>query len=441
MTAVAAVATTGSNFAGAMKSLYRHVRVEDMTYERRPMMALLPKFEGFVGKDMPVPIKYGNPQGVSPTFSVAQTNRTQLLVDAFTLTRTSIHSVASIEGEVQESSEADAGAFLSALAGAIDGAMEALSDTIETYIPRNGTASMATVGSESTTTLTLAVTSDHVNFEVGMVLQAGANEAQALRDSGNVAEVTGVNRRTGVLTSNANWTTSISGLAAGDHLYREGATSGEAPGTTVMGAAWSGGAESTADLGVPTGFSGWIPESGGFMEAVSGEAFFGVDRSVDVTRLSGNIYDGSADPVEEALIQGQSIAAGEGGAIDTLFINHAKYRELILELGSRARYERRLAQNDAGDIARIGFQSVVVDGDRGPIDVVSANKQRRTICHGLEMDTWLYATLKKPVRINDRDGNKLLREGTADNDEIRIVSRGNICCSAPGRNVAVTLSA
>lgn len=408
--------TNQTNFDPALKQIYRPKRIQDLTYDRRPMLGMCPKFENFEGRDMPVVLKHGNPQGISAVFATAQTNRTQLRVQDFVLTRVNRHGVATVDGETAESSRSNAGAFLNALSASIDGTIKGVSDSLESYMPRSGTGAIGTVGALSSMDLTLAILPDQVNFEVGMEVVASTADGGALRDTGDGVTVTAINRNTSVLTSDENWS-AIASIATTDFLYREGDAN-----------------NNSSDV-VTAGFEGWVPAT-----APDTTAYFGVDRSVDTVRLGGNRYDGTSDVIEDALINGQSVVANEGGAVDTYFINHLKNRQLSVTLGSKARYNRRLAKGGDGDVAHVGFTSIVIDGDRGPIDVVAANKCQRNTAWGLEMNTWSMNTIGKCVRISDLDGNRILRQASDDGVEVRVVHRGNLSCDAPGHNVRVGLS-
>ena len=119
--------------------------------------------------------------------------------------------------------------------------------------------------------------------------------------------------------------------------------------------------------------------------------------------------------------------------------HHSKYRDLVTAEGARARYNRTNAKNGGGDNLLIGFQSIVIDGDRGPIDVVAANKCQFAAAWGLELGTWVLASLGKATKILDEDGQSILRQSSADGYEVRCAFRGNLGCYAPGFNVRVTL--
>lgn len=381
------------------------------------MFALLPKDETFGGRNMPLVNRYANPQGVASVFSTAQSNATSMKLEDFVLTRVTQYGVAGIDGELIEASESEKYAFLEALTAKIDSVMDAVMDTLETYIPRAGNGMIGRVSTGSTvsaTTVTLADAADAHNFEVGMVLVDAASATGALEAGSEV--LAGVNRATGVLTAtSAAWNTVLTQLTAGDYLFRQGD------------------AYNNASNKVVTGFLGWIPASA----PSAGDSFFTVDRSVD-SRLYGNYYDGSAGSIEEALINGQSYGSQVGGKVDTIFINHTKFRRLKMELGTKEWFVKN-AQGPDGDEAEVNFQAIRIQGDRGPIGVVPANKCQGTIAWALESKTWLLASLGTMPKLLKQDGLTILRQATADGYEVRVGARGQLGCKKPGSNVQILL--
>jgi hypothetical protein len=57
----------------------------------------------------------------------------------------------------------------------------------------------------------------------------------------------------------------------------------------------------------------------------------------------------------------------------------------------------------------------------------------------LQLDTWTCKSLNKLVKLIDADGQKMLREASADAFEVRIASDYNFGCHAPGKNAVITL--
>ena len=61
-----------TNFAAALKQHYTNERIENMVYKDNPFLAMIGKYENFGGENLKLPIKWGNPQGRSADFALAQ---------------------------------------------------------------------------------------------------------------------------------------------------------------------------------------------------------------------------------------------------------------------------------------------------------------------------------------------------------------------------------
>lgn len=401
-----ATRTSITNFDPALKQLYRSSNVAKATYKNRPLFGLLKKFEGFGGRNMPVVVQYGNPMGRSTTFATAQSNATEVKLEDFLVTRVSDYSVALIDGEVVEATRGDKMAFLQALKTKIDSAMAALADAIETKLFRTGTGSIGTVGSESTVSLTLAEIEEVCNYEVGMELGVSATDGSALRGSPSYATVTAVNRSTGILTSDSNWTAQISGLVAGDYIYVQG-----------------DGANGSGSLTCIAGLAVWLPTG-------TPSALFGVTRTTD-GRLYGTYHNGADGTVEEAMIDIQSKIAREGGSPDKFVCAHVQVRKLIKELGSKKEYTDVNAQDKKGRVANVGYRAVVVHGDEGPMEVIAANKCQAEIGWALTSSSWTLATLGNATKFLMEDGLRILRGSNYDGYEVRLGFRGNLYTNQP----------
>jgi len=184
-----------AKFDAALKDHYTDERVQNMTYQRNPFFALCPKYERFGGRKLPIPLIYGNPQSRSGTFSTAQTQSgaSSSLVEAFELTRVKDYAIATIDNETMEASEGDKNAFIEAATTEIDGAMNALTNSLAMNQYKSGYGERGVIGVLAGSVITLATISNIVHFEVGMLLQASPSLAGAvLRDSGDVITITNV---------------------------------------------------------------------------------------------------------------------------------------------------------------------------------------------------------------------------------------------------------
>ena len=96
-----------SSFDAALKQHYTDDVVLSMIYKDNPFLAMVAKMEDFTGKNLPIPLIYGNPQGRSANFAQAQSRGavTNSLIDAFTLTRVKDYSIATIDNETLEASK------------------------------------------------------------------------------------------------------------------------------------------------------------------------------------------------------------------------------------------------------------------------------------------------------------------------------------------------
>lgn len=397
-----------TSFGPALKSYYTKDKIEMMVYKDNPFLALVPKMEEFYGANLPVPIIYGNPTGRSATFSTAQSNKNNSLLKAFTLTRSKDYSLASIDNETLEASQNDKGAFLEAATVEIDGAMNAAARSLATALFRDGSGAIGRINATVTgTTLTLATAVDIVNFEVGMKIQfSSAATSASLRASGATLTVTAIDRSAGSMTVGANLNT-ITGLTSQDYINVQG--------------------DIEAKL---KGLDAWLPST------VSATSFYGVDRTADSTRLGGVRYDGSAQPIEEALVDALALAAREGGSPDYCFLNYANFSNLEKALGSKVQY----VSLGVDGVPSVGFRGMMINGPKGPVKVVADQNCPALVAYLVQMDVWKLYSLGMAPRILDSDGMKMLRESSADSVEVRIGYYGALGCRAPGFNCRVTLA-
>lgn len=410
-----------TSFDAALKEHYTDDRVENMVYKDNPLLALMPKYEQFGGRNLRIPLIYGNPQGRSASFSRAQTrgNVTNSKIDDFVLLRVKDYSIATIDNETLEASKGDANAFMEAAVTEIDGAINSLTRDLAIAMYRSGFGNIGVIGSISTTTITLASISDAVNFEVGqelvLSLSESSNVLKALGSSGNGLIITQVNRTTGVLTFGYNVTDATNGIptaAAGDYIFVRGDREDSATPTALK----------------MSGLEAWIPAS-----SPSSTPFFSVNRAVDPTRLAGQRLDGSALPIEEALIEGAAIVAREGGKIDHYFTSYEKFSALEKALGSKVQYVDLQAN------ATIAFRGIMVNGPRGVIKVVPDQNCPNNRAFGLNLEMWKLYSLGKAVRVIDTDGLQMLRQASADGVEVRYGHYGQLGTRDPRANINIQL--
>ena len=378
-----------TSFDAALKQHYTDDTVLNLVYKDNPLLALMPKYETFGGKNLPIPLIYGNPQGRSKTFTNAQTQgaATNSLIHDFVLTRVKDYSIATIDNETLEASKGNANAFMEAATTEIDGAINALTRSVAIGMYRDSSAYIGQVSATpASQVIVMKSSGDITNIEVNQVVEfwtakSGGSETN-IDTANSQTTVSAVDRSAGTFTLDV---TQDGGndIGADDYIFVEG----------------------DRGLGI-SGLEGWVPAA-----APGATAFFGVDRSTDTQRLGGVRYDGSSDPIEEALIEGASRAAREGAKIDHAFLSYAKYAELEKALGSKVQYV------DLKMTAEIAFRGVMINGPRGPIKVIPDQNCPDDVCFMLQLSTWKLYSLGKAVRVIDTDGLSMLRQASADGAE------------------------
>lgn len=396
-------------FTAALKQHYTNDQVENLVYKDNPFLALVTKMEDFGGLNLPIPLISGNPQNRSVTFTTAQGGTTTSSIKAFTLTRVKDYSFAFIDNEVMEASKGNGNAFLEAATTEIDGAMNSLTRSLATSMYRSGYGDIGVIatGGISSATITLATASDSVNFEVNQVLQLSATQSGALR-SGTVT-VQSVDRNLGTVTCTGNVTSGIAAAAAGDSIFINGD-------------------HTSGSITKVSGLEAWCPST-----APTSAAFFGVDRSVDPTRLGGQRFSGVGKPLEENLIDGAVKVAREGGKLSHYFMSYETYGSLEKSLGAKVQYV------DVKMNPEIAFRGMLINGPRGPIKVIPDQNCPTSRVFGVTLDSWKLYSLGKAVKILNSDGNEMLRQGTADGVEVRVGFYGNLATRSPGWNVNIQI--
>lgn len=396
----------------ALKELYDGQVVENLVYADNPFLAMVKKNTDFGGKYKPIPIITGVSQGRSSTFSNAQGNQSAVQVESFLLTRVSDYSIATIDNQTMLASATDKMSFLNGSKLLIDGAIRSCTNSVASALFRSGTGSIGQVsGAVTAGAITLSNVNDIVQFEINMVLQANATDGGTPRAA--LGYVIAVNRSAGTMTVSATGlggaAGSPAGWTSGDYLLVQGDNNLK-----------------------PSGLSGWLP----FTAPTSGDSFYGVDRSVDSWRLGGGRYDGSAQSIEEALIDGSSLVAREGGKPKTCVTNFASWGALEKSLGAKCVYI------DHKGPAEIAFRGIRVHGANTTIDVFPDRNCQPNFGYLLQMDTWALEGLGDvPQILRYGDGLEMLRVYNADAGEVRVGAYYNLRTNAPGWNEILKLSA
>ena len=415
---------TQSAVSGILKELYDDQKIQWLTYKDNPALAMVKKEEKFPGKYFPQPVVYGLSQGASATFSSAYNNQTSPSVAEFLVTRVADFSLATIDGQLLAAAQTDPGAFIDGAELMIDAAFQTAVNRLASAMFRNGAGTigqMAAFSNSTTTwTITLSNPDDAVQFEVGQTLVAVQNVDGSGTLSSDYADITAVNRNSGVLTATGS-TGSPSASWTGGNYYL--AVQGDTPSSSNNNFQPSG-STTTNSLLKLAGFAAWLPVAG----PGGSDSFFGVNRNLDVQRLAGVTFNGSNLSLEEALLQGTGRIALNGGRVDTGICSYSTYTALITSLGSKVQYIDE-------KIGEIGFRGVQVNGANTVMSVFPDRNCPDGLIYCLEMDSWVLRSQNPaPHILKYMDEIEILRVPGVDAAELRVGFYGNLICARPGHN-------
>lgn len=400
--------------AAVLKTQYTQGKVNSLVYPESPVFAAIKKRTDFVGDNKVVAFHYGNPQGRGANFTAGLANINTSAYGKVTITRKKDYAFGRVDGEAVDAAGTDAGALLNALKYEIDNAFYTAGRSIAAALFRNGGGARGQISSTSNTatpSITLANINDVVNFEVGMVLNTSTTDGTSGAKKTGTVTLTAVNRTTGVLTASGNWTAGIATAAAADYIFQNG--------------------DFEATNSMLAGLAAWVPSTD-----PTSTLFYGLDRSVDPTRLGGLRYnDNAGGLIEETLIKCSARMAREGATPDMAVLNPIDLGNMVVSLGNKVVYDRLKSSDDPN----IGFKSVQLMGAKGPIDIVSDLNCPSGGGWMLTKKTWCFETLKGAPRILNLDGNDMRASATEDSYVFRIGYYGNLTCNAPGWNAYFTL--
>ena len=394
--------------APILKTRYPTKKILAMSYEKDPLLGMLPKFTDFGGDQKNFVPRYGRPQGGSANFNVAQSNKTGSKYAKFAVTRVEDLYTASVKGQTVKATRGDANALVEAISSEMDGAIEGCAESAAVSLWRNGGGARGKIASgQGTTTVTLTQAADVAQFEINMWVQTSATDGTSGSVRTGHTQITGIDRDAGTLTTSANWNVNIPGTNAADFIFRDG------------------------DFGsMMSGLDAWIPSS-----APGATAYFGVDRTADVTRLGGIRFSGSGGPIDEVLIDAAERARREHGKPDVVYMNNLDYGPFLKLLGTKREYTSADATGGVG----VSYRAVELETSAGPLQVIPAPFCQKGTAWMLQKDTWELASIGDVPQILDLDGSKFLRESGADAYEIRVGYYANLGSYAPGWNVRITL--
>ncbi|MAG64281.1 MAG: hypothetical protein CMK74_00170 [Pseudomonadales bacterium] len=410
-----------TNFDHALKTLYSDEKVLSLIYKDNPALARVKKRTDFKGRNKVLDVLFAPGAGGGAGFAAAQANVAGAQGAAFTVTRASQYSIRQLDNETIESSEGDEGALISAIETEADTAIQSLRNALGMAMFGDGSGQIGQVSSPGASqTLTLVTAADVVNFFLDQKLVFAEDSSKNLRHGGATLTVDGRDEANGTVHTTANVST-ISGIANNDAIFTESNYT------------------AANDKKMIVGFGGWNPATAPV--AGGGDAFFGKDRADDAVRLSGwrftdaGAYAGYT--TEQAVRLLCTYIGRSGWNPDCVYMSFKRLDDLITELGSKVQYSKVTVPINKGkqQVAEVGFDTVRIHTPGGTVECIPDRSCLEDTIFVQTTDTWELWTLGQTVKwISDVSGARTRTRESADGVEMRLVSRGNLVCKAPGAN-------
>lgn len=409
------MASTLSTFDAFMKERYTDWKVQDLTERRNVLLAKLTKDEGFTGDGQPHPLIYNNPQGISGSFTTAQTvaGSSNLKGKKFVLTTGDYYGVLELGDKVIAQSRNNAGAFLENKAAESDGIVSQMADDLEGFLFGNSGNSIGTVASINSNTITLTEPSDAKNFFEDMHIESSENDGSdtAHQLQAGTTFVTSVDYENGTVT--VDDVTDITGLDAGDFLFRRGTFRGN---TSVFIIAGLGAFIWSSSSSVPDLYS----------MTRTANPYLLAGARLKTSLLSGK-------NIEERLRMLGSDMESVTEAPDTWFLHPLDWEALSTSLQSKG---IRPLKDDS---TRFGYMSLSVVAGGKEAKIFSARRCPKGTAFGLNMNTWKLFSTEKLFHPQNRDGLSMLRKSSTTDYELRWLCYPVLATNAPGYNGRVPL--
>jgi hypothetical protein len=420
-----ALGNTSASLDSILKELYSPDAIVNTLFTKNKFMAMVPKNESSDGREYVHPINVGSGQARSATYSAVTTAEalTGELPFVFKVPLNENFANASVSSKIIAQSGSNKGAFVKAVAFIADNELVNFGNDVAISMYRTSDGNRGQIGSISTPSggvtnsrVTMKVTKDILNFEVGMtIIAATAPSGGSLRTG--TAYICAVDYVGGTFdvgttptpsATRVDITTQITSVQATDYLFVSG------------------------DRGLKmNGFKDWIPYGG---VAVT-DSFLSVNRSSSPQRLAGNWLDGtSGNSLVSTLMAGIEQVGEIGGELSHYFCPFKQFKKLADELGSKVQLV------DVSVDGKFGFEGIQIVGSTGPVVVLPDRTCPADTIAGVNLDTWELLSVGKAVKVWDMDGKVWLRTPSDSGMEIRFYSFCNLLCKDPRQNINIKVT-
>lgn len=304
----------------------------------------LDKKEDWSGDDWALALQSESPQGVGTSIATAQASAAQGVYARFLLTNVEYFGVARIKGSALKKAKGP-GAIVDLWLNEIEGITSTVTKDMTNYFWRTGNGVKGTSGSGSLASVTLTLTNaeDAAHFAVNETVNLVSDTTTSPTLRVGDAILTGVDRNAGTLTIAANWTATIAGATAGDSVVRKSANA------------------AAAVASVPTGMGAFV------IGGTTPGTLFGLPRNPDPVRYAGQLYTATSQPVDDAIIDMESLLTSQGReAMLKCWMHPRDFRQLKKKMMGRTLNNKTDTKNKAG----FSYQQVTMDGDFGTIEIM-----------------------------------------------------------------------
>jgi hypothetical protein len=398
-----AITNTTTTAAYIFKTDYAGA-IGDTAMRQHPLLQMIqkgskaPGHEGdFVGANFTYPMKFGNPQGISNSFTHAQAQASATKGVQFVATAVTKYGNVLVDGPSILKC-ADDGAFVDLVTITTDDTINAHVGALAFDLYRSSSGIRGQRASISTNTVQLATIDDARNFEIDQTVGASPNSDGSSARTGTTT-VTAVNLQLGQITLAS--AAAITSFADNDFLFNAGDPTGQG---TSLGS-WNGLDDSTP-LTAPTG----------------GDSFRSVNRSVYIERLSGTRLSSTTSlnqTIEESIGQAAILVNTVGGRTNYAAINPINFWAVV------RRGNARVEMQSAGGDLTYGFERATISTPAGSLTLISDPDCPTNRCRGFDMESHYIRKNGELVHIINDDGNYNLRSTTADSLETRTRTLAN----------------
>lgn len=416
--------------------------MKDLVFNKNRFLSMVDKDEtemGLGGVNFPIPVLYDVGGGGSANLGTAQTYQTAPATVSFLLTTVNVYRVGSIQNQFLRASAQNIGAFMPAAKMNVKSLYMGAANDIAYQMFADGSGVRGTFGASggsgsiSSGVITLDNLAQVYQFSVNMALNSfSISGATATQSTGAaIGYVIAVDTGAGTITVSAtlqgaagtpsSWSTSFPYLGrAGDTLF-------------------SSNGLLSANMLCIAGLGAWVPST-----APGGsDSFFTVNRSVSPTKLAGLRFTGTAESIQDCLIDATNQLAAqssEAGDPDVIFINPVSYQTLVKNLTGQGQYQMIRAK--VNEEVEISFKALVLPTANGEISIIQDRNCPGSTAYILTMKTWKLRSLGKiPQFLTFPGFYDMLGFPIQGQDavEIRVGGYLNLTCNAPGANAVCLL--